>query len=48
MSLKDLNLKVSHDSNEDEILNSFYIIVLSHSPNYNRISEWGFHHVLLQ
>ena len=36
MSLKDLNLKISYDSDSDDILNDFYIPVLSNSIEYKR------------
>jgi len=37
MNLKDLELKYSYDSDEDDILNGFYIPVLSNSIRYKRI-----------
>lgn len=38
MSLKDLNLKASYDSDEDDILNRFYIPALSESIIYKRLA----------
>lgn len=38
MTLKDINLKVSYDSSVDNILNDFYIPVLSQSLKYSRIT----------
>jgi len=38
MSLKDLNLKAAYDSDEDDILNEFYIPALSKSVVYKRIA----------
>ncbi|MCD6371868.1 MAG: DEAD/DEAH box helicase family protein [Candidatus Aenigmarchaeota archaeon] len=37
MSFKDLNLKPCYDSREDDILNSFYIPVLSNAKQYLRL-----------
>jgi superfamily II DNA or RNA helicase len=36
MGLKDLNIKISYDSDKDDILNDFYIPVLSNSLEYKR------------
>ena len=38
MSLKDLKLKGLYDSNKDNLLNDFYIPVLSESISYKRIA----------
>ncbi len=38
MSLKDIELKVAYDSDEDDILNSFYIPTLSQSLKYYRLT----------
>lgn len=38
MSLKNLNLKYSYDSDESDILNEFYIPALSNSVSYKRIA----------
>lgn len=38
MSLKDIGLKVAYDSDEDDILNSFYIPALSESVKYYRLT----------
>lgn len=38
MSFKDLDIKIKYDSDSDDILNEFYIPVLSHSSMYLRIS----------
>ena len=38
MTLKNLNLKASYDSDEDDILNSFYIPSLSKSISYKRLA----------
>lgn len=35
---KELNLKISYDSDQDDILNDFYIPVLSHSKRYYRLA----------
>ncbi|MBI5002098.1 DEAD/DEAH box helicase family protein [Candidatus Woesearchaeota archaeon] len=40
MSLKKLDLKHSYDSDEDDILNQFYIPVLSESIRYDRIAGY--------
>lgn len=40
MSLKDLNLKVAYDSDEDDILNEFYIPALSESIIYKRLAGY--------
>lgn len=37
MNLKDLNLRTSYDSDEDDILNDFYIPALSASVSYERL-----------
>lgn len=36
MSLKDVNLKISYDSDYDDILNDFYVPVLTNSVDYKR------------
>ena len=38
MSFRDLNLQVSYDSDSDDILNEFYIPVLSKAIKYNRLA----------
>ncbi len=38
MSFRELNLKVSYDSDSDDILNEFYIPVLSKAIKYNRLA----------
>jgi len=38
MGLKDIEIKCSYDSDEDDILNSFYIPVLSHATKYYRLA----------
>lgn len=38
MGLKELNLKESYDSDSDDLLNDFYISVLSNSISYKRIT----------
>lgn len=38
MSLKDVNIKIKYDSDEDDILNDFYIPVLSEATEYYRLS----------
>ena len=38
MSLRDLSLKKSYDSDEDDILNSFYIPSLENSIKYQRLA----------
>ncbi len=38
MSFRELELKSSYDSDEDDVLNSFYIPVLTHSRVYRRLS----------
>ena len=38
MSLKDIELKKSYDSDEDNILQDFYIPILSNSVKYYRIA----------
>ena len=38
MTLKDLNLKASYDSDEDDILNDFYIPALSECVIYKRLA----------
>ena len=40
MTLKDLDLKTSYDSDEDDILNDFYIPVLSESVKYKRLAGY--------
>ncbi|MFC1752548.1 hypothetical protein ACFL96_04045, partial [Thermoproteota archaeon] len=40
MSLKDLNLKGSYNFNKDDLLNDFYIPVLSESISYKRIAGY--------
>lgn len=40
MTLKDLNLKETYDSDEDDILNDFYIPVLSNSIRYDRLAGY--------
>lgn len=40
MSLKDINLKVAYDSDEDDILNEFYIPALSESIIYKRLASF--------
>jgi len=37
MGFKDLSLKVSYDSDEDDVLNDFYIPVLSEAVEYHRL-----------
>jgi len=37
MSFKELNLRPCYDSREDDILNSFYIPVLSYAQQYLRL-----------
>ena len=38
MSLKDINIKIKYDSDEDDLLNDFYIPVLSEANEYYRLS----------
>ena len=38
MSLKDVNIKIKYDSDEDDLLNDFYIPVLSEANEYYRLS----------
>lgn len=38
MSLKDINVKIKYDSDEDDLLNDFYIPVLSEANEYYRLS----------
>ena len=38
MTFKDVNIKISYDSSVDNILNDFYIPILSHSIKYSRIT----------
>jgi len=38
MSLKELNLKPDYDSDEDDILNDFYVPILSQSVIYRRLA----------
>ena len=38
MSLKEVNIKIKYDSDEDDLLNDFYIPVLSQSNEYYRLS----------
>lgn len=38
MSLNDLNIKIKYDSDEDDLLNDFYIPTLSESVKYYRLS----------
>ncbi|WP_298518106.1 DEAD/DEAH box helicase family protein [uncultured Methanobrevibacter sp.] len=38
MSLKDVNIKIKYDSDEDDLLNDFYIPVLSQANEYYRLS----------
>ena len=36
--LKDVNIKFKYDSDQDDLVNDFYIPVLSHSEEYLRMS----------
>ena len=38
MSLIDVNIKIKYDSDEDDLLDDFYIPVLSESKEYYRLS----------
>jgi len=38
MSFKELSLKAAYDSDEDDVLNDFYIVVLSRSKEYYRLA----------
>ena len=38
MSLRDVNIKIKYDSDEDDLLNDFYIPVLSETNEYYRLS----------
>ena len=38
MSLKDISIKIKYDSDEDDLLNDFYIPVLSEANEYYRLS----------
>lgn len=38
MSLKEVNIKIKYDSDEDDILNDFYVPTLSQSKEYYRLS----------
>ena len=39
MSLKDVNIKIKYDSDEDDLLNDFYIPVLSQANEYYRLED---------
>jgi len=38
LSFRDLNLQISYDSDSDDVLNEFYIPVLSRAKRYNRLA----------
>ena len=38
MSLKEVNIKIKYDSDEDDLLNDFYIPILSQANEYYRLS----------
>ena len=40
MGFKDLSLKEAYDSDEDDVLNDFYISVLSQAVTYDRIAGY--------
>ena len=40
MSFEDLNLKSSYDSDEDDILGSFYIPLISRAMRYDRLAGY--------
>ena len=40
MTLQDIKLKVAYDSDEDDILNEFYIPALSESITYKRLAGY--------